>query len=67
MLMLQFASNLRMALENISKYGVLVNPITWFAPFFTDPHGIPLLAVWVNLLASYFFAMWIERVRGPHT
>eukprot|EP00048_Salpingoeca_helianthica_P013667 m.205958 g.205958 ORF g.205958 m.205958 type:complete len:472 (+) comp15533_c1_seq1:2634-4049(+) len=60
-------SNLRMALENISKYGILVHPIQWVVPFFTDPHGVPVLAVWGIMGLCIFAALGIEKLAARKT
>jgi hypothetical protein len=61
-----------MAIENITKYtpasrphtryGILVNPIAWVTPFFTDPHGVPVLLVWLFLATTILAGLALEKV-----
>ncbi|XP_004345614.2 acyl-CoA:1,2-diacylglycerol O-transferase [Capsaspora owczarzaki ATCC 30864] len=54
-------SNLRMIVENVAKYGVLVNPLRWFSWWIEDPYTWPNLLLALSLNIYIFAALHIER------
>ena len=58
-------SNARVALENIIKYGILVDPIAWFY-FMIDPTVIPSLLILLSLNIFILVSFLIERVLLVH-
>ena len=53
-------SNARVALENIIKYGILVDPFSWFK-FLADPTTVPSLQILFGLNIFILNAFWIEK------
>jgi diacylglycerol O-acyltransferase-1 len=56
----QVVSNARVALENVIKYGILVDPRSWMH-FLVDPTVLPSLLILLSLNASIFLSFLIER------
>lgn len=59
-IILLVVSNARVALENVIKYGILVDPRSWFQ-FMVDPTVLPSLLILFSLNMSILFAFLVER------
>lgn len=53
-------SNSRVALENILKYGILVDPFQWMA-FLANPTILPSIQIIIGLNVFILVACWIEK------
>lgn len=60
-LFLKVVSNARVALENIIKYGILVDPVSFFY-FMIDPTVIPSILILFSLNIFSLVSFFIERV-----
>ena len=56
----------RVALENLLKYGILVEPLQLFDAFAHDPYHVPNLALFVGVNAYILAAFFIELKLGTH-
>lgn len=56
----QILSNARVALENVIKYGILVDPISWIRVA-TDPSFSPCVQLTLGLHVFILTALWIEK------
>jgi diacylglycerol O-acyltransferase-1 len=54
-------SNARVALENILKYGILVDPFA-FARVITDPTFVPCIQLFIGLWVMAFVSLMIEKI-----
>ncbi|XP_071477562.1 diacylglycerol O-acyltransferase 1-like [Diadema antillarum] len=55
-------STSRLVLENLIKYGILMDPRIWFNIFLEDPYSWPNLALIIFLNFFILFALWIEKL-----
>ncbi|XP_022254942.1 diacylglycerol O-acyltransferase 1-like [Limulus polyphemus] len=53
-------SNTRVALENIIKYGILVDPLQWFKVFMGKPANWPSVLIVLSLNVFILFTFFIE-------
>ncbi|KAI1285230.1 Diacylglycerol O-acyltransferase 1 [Halotydeus destructor] len=53
-------SNARVALENVIKYGILVDPVKWFGTLL-DPAIWPSVQIYLGLNAFILTSYWIEK------
>lgn len=62
MFLTQVVSNTRVALENIIKYGILVDPIQWVIVFFNRPNLAPIF--YLIIIANLFIcvSLGIEKL-----
>ena len=59
-LFFQILSNARVALENVIKYGILVDPVSWIRVA-TDPSFSPCVQLTLGLHVFILTALWIEK------
>lgn len=56
-----FAANFRLGLENFIKYGVRIKPGVWFMSVVAPQGNLGVLLCWPALLFFCLFALCIER------
>lgn len=61
-IILLFISNARMFLENLMKYGLLVDPVQWVSLFLRDPHYWPNAALIAATNLYIFTAYGTEKL-----
>lgn len=61
-IILLLLSNARAALENVIKYGILVDPLSWFAFLGAGSQHKPALAIMLALGANCLFALGLEKI-----
>ncbi|CAL1265700.1 unnamed protein product [Larinioides sclopetarius] len=55
-------SNARLVLENIIKYGILIDPIQWFKVFVLNPSHSPSVLILIGLLIIPSISLGIEKL-----
>ncbi|XP_033112255.1 diacylglycerol O-acyltransferase 1-like [Anneissia japonica] len=55
-------SNTRLVLENLIKYGILVDPISWISVFLKNPYSWPNLSLICVLNGFVFISLGIEKL-----
>ncbi|XP_071959644.1 diacylglycerol O-acyltransferase 1-like [Antedon mediterranea] len=60
-------SNTRLVLENLIKYGILVDPISWISVFLKNPYSWPNLTLICVLNIFVFFSIGIEQLLAQGT
>ncbi|XP_074644196.1 diacylglycerol O-acyltransferase 1-like [Tubulanus polymorphus] len=55
-------SNARVALENIIKYGILIDPVMLVSYFFIDPYSWPSVSLVLLVNVFVLFTFWIETL-----
>ncbi|KAG8201532.1 hypothetical protein JTE90_011207 [Oedothorax gibbosus] len=55
-------SNARLVLENIIKYGILIDPVQWFRVFFDNPTQSPSILIILGLLVIPLISLTIEKM-----
>ncbi|XP_046361762.1 diacylglycerol O-acyltransferase 1-like isoform X1 [Haliotis rufescens] len=63
-LILLVLSNARLFLENIMKYGILIDPISWLHLFVKDPYNWPNIIVLLSTNVFILFAFAIEKLHA---
>ncbi|KAK7483028.1 hypothetical protein BaRGS_00025691, partial [Batillaria attramentaria] len=60
-LLLLVLSNARLFLENLIKYGILINPFVWIEWFLQDPYNWPSLLLTMSISVFPLVAFCLER------
>ncbi|KFM72701.1 Diacylglycerol O-acyltransferase 1, partial [Stegodyphus mimosarum] len=55
-------SNARVALENIIKYGILIDPVQWFTVFLNKPSESPSILILLGLTVVPLLSLGIEKL-----
>ncbi|XP_035224200.1 diacylglycerol O-acyltransferase 1-like [Stegodyphus dumicola] len=55
-------SNARVALENIIKYGILIDPVQWFTVFLNKPTESPSILILLGLTVVPLLSLGIEKL-----
>ena len=56
----------RVALENLIKYGILIEPFQWMNIFVHNPYQVPNLALWFTLNVFFVAVLTLERQLGSN-
>jgi len=54
-------ANLRVALENIIKYGILIQPLSWLQVLIKEPYSWPSFVLFLCCNTFILVTFWIER------
>eukprot|EP00057_Strongylocentrotus_purpuratus_P015273 XP_011669747.1 PREDICTED: diacylglycerol O-acyltransferase 1 [Strongylocentrotus purpuratus] len=55
-------SSSRLVLENLIKYGIIMDPIKWFSVFLQDPYSWPNFTLLILLNGFILYAFWLEKL-----
>ncbi|XP_054748945.1 diacylglycerol O-acyltransferase 1-like [Lytechinus pictus] len=55
-------STSRLVLENLIKYGIIMDPIMWVSIFLQDPYSWPNLTLLIILNGFILYAFWLEKL-----
>ncbi|ESN95456.1 hypothetical protein HELRODRAFT_193513 [Helobdella robusta] len=56
----------RAALENVLKYGILIDPVNWYLIFIRSPSNFPIIWILIALLASIAVTFLIEKLASKN-